>query len=304
MRAWVRWALLDATARPRVLVRLALHAIGVLISLLSGFGLERLVGHGSGVRAIALAMQVVLVVLVTWAAARWLDRRPFQALTGRFDRRMAAETAMGLGVGAALVGGIVLAERAAGLASYAPRPVDPARALSSILFFVGVSIEEELWFRGYQLTNLAEALEARFGLRGGRALALVASAIVFGLAHASNPHATWLSTANVAVGGLMLGVSFAITGRLGIALGLHTGWNTAQCWLDMPVSGQVLYDDLFVAREERGDDWLTGGAFGPEGGLIGLGAMTIGTLLLAAGALTVGRGRELDGAAEGVASET
>jgi hypothetical protein len=68
----------------------------------------------------------------------------------------------------------------------------------------------------------------------------------------------------------------------------------------MPVSGQVLYDDLFLAREEQGEDWLTGGPFGPEGGVVGLAAMVIGTIAL--GAFAAQGGRELDDASEGVAS--
>jgi membrane protease YdiL (CAAX protease family) len=303
MRTRLRWALLDATGRPRVLVRVGLHAVLVLLSFLPGVGLIRLLGGSDAIRALALAIQTSLVVLATWAAARWLDRRAFQALTGRIDRGMARDVGVGLVVGAGLIGAIAIVEHGVGLATYAPRVPSPWRVLSSLLFFACVSIEEELWFRGYQLTNFAEALEARLGQRWARAAALVSSAILFGLAHALNPNASVVTTANVAVGGLLLGVSFAITGRLGVALGLHLAWNTAQCWLDMPVSGQVLYDDLFVAREERGDDGWTGGAFGPEGGLVGLSAMIVGTALLGLVAWRSGRGRELDVAAESVASE-
>jgi hypothetical protein len=88
---------------------------------------------------------------------------------------------------------------------------------------------------------------------------------------------------------VLLGVSYAITSRLWIAFGLHFAWNTAQCFLDMPVSGQVLYDGLFVERVETGEDVLTGGAFGPEGGLLGLGAMVTGTLFCVVHAAIVSR---------------
>jgi hypothetical protein len=47
----------------------------------------------------------------------------------------------------------------------------------------------------------------------------------------------------------------------------------------MPVSGQTLIDDVLVRRQERGDDLWTGGAFGPEAGLLGLLTMVVGALL-------------------------
>ncbi len=286
---WIRWALLDeAHRRPRVGVRLVLHTVGVLLSYVAGAGVVWLLGGAAWSRAAAVALQTALVVLVTWAATR-LDRRPFLDLVGALDARAALDVGAGVLLGGLLVLGIAAVELGGSLAGYRAVPLAPAgllRASASILFFVSVAIDEELWFRGYQLTNLAEALEGRLGRDRARGLALGLSAIVFGLAHALNPGASVISTVNIAFGGVLLGASFAITGRLGLALGLHFAWNTAQAWLDMPVSGQVLLDDLFVHREEHGDDVVTGGAFGPEGGLVGLSFMFVGILASVAYART------------------
>jgi membrane protease YdiL (CAAX protease family) len=279
----LRWVFLDdARRRLRTGYRLLLHGIGVLLSYFVGAGLVWAAGGTSAARAIAVALQTAFVVLVTWCAARWLDRRSPLDLIGRLDRAAALELLFGSVLGGGLIVTVAIAEGVSLGASYAPVAITTAaffRALSALLFFVAVAIDEELWFRAYQLTNLAEGVEGWLGPRGARAAALVISALVFGLAHAMNPNASVLATANIAVGGLFLGVSYAITGRLYVALGLHFAWNTAQCFLDMPVSGQTLYDDLFVHREETGEDLVTGGAFGPEAGLLGLAAMIVGTVL-------------------------
>ncbi|MBX7193059.1 MAG: CPBP family intramembrane metalloprotease [Sandaracinaceae bacterium] len=282
-RAWLRWVCVEPErARPRALLRLLIHALGVLASYVVGGVLAWASGPSTAGRAAAIGLQTALVVLVTWACARFVDRRPPTQMLGSADRRAPIDLLVGVALGAGSIAVIALLEAQLGLAHYAPLALGSAsllRAGALLLFFVAVAIDEELWFRAYQLTNLAEGLSAWLGPRASRATALVLSALVFGLAHALNPNASLLSTANIAVGGVFLGITYAMTGRLWLALGLHFAWNTAQCLLDMPVSGQTLGDELLVHRDELGDDLVTGGAFGPEGGALGLSAMLLGTVL-------------------------
>ncbi len=288
-----RWLFLDAErGRLRTPYRLVIHAVGVLVGYVLSAILVWAAGGATVARAAAVALQTIAVVLVTWAAARWLDRRSPLELIGRFDRSAALELVFGTALGGGLIVLVAVAEGALSGASYAAVGLTSAtllRALAASIFFVSVAIDEELWFRAYQLTNLAEGVEGWLGPRSARAAALVISALVFGLAHAMNPNASLLATGNIAIGGLFLGVSYAITGRLFVALGLHFAWNTAQCFLDMPVSGQTLYDELLVHREETGDDVITGGAFGPEAGLLGLAAMVVGLVLCVIHARLSGR---------------
>lgn len=279
----LRWCFLDEErGRLRTVFRLLLHAFGVIGGYVAGALLSWALGGTSVARALALGVQTAVVILVTWAAARWLDRRSPLDLLGRFDRAAIAELALGSLLGGGLIAVVAGLEVSLAGASYSRVAIDAAsvaRVLAALLFFVSVAIDEELWFRAYQLTNLAEGFERWLGRRGSRGAALALSAVVFGLAHAMNPNGSALATANIAIGGLFLGVTYAMTGRLYVALGLHFAWNTAQCLLDMPVSGQTLYDDVLVHREETGDDLVTGGAFGPEAGLLGLSAMIVGTVL-------------------------
>jgi hypothetical protein len=105
-----------------------------------------------------------------------------------------------------------------------------------------------------------------------------ASAVVFGLAHASNDGATFVSTVNVSLaGGALLSAGFVLSGDLAFSIGVHFAWNLAQCFFGMPVSGFVVEQAALVSRTTEGADLWTGGAFGPEASVLGLSAMLLGT---------------------------
>ncbi len=79
--------------------------------------------------------------------------------------------------------------------------------------------------------------------------------------------------------GLFLGVGFVLTGELAIPIGLHITWNFFQGNIfGFPVSGSNSGTSL-ISISQGGPDLLTGGAFGPEAGLIGILTMILGTLL-------------------------
>jgi hypothetical protein len=117
---------------------------------------------------------------------------------------------------------------------------------------------EEFWFRGTALVLFAAVL--------GRWPAVVLLAVVFGLMHLTNPGVTGLGVANIALAGVMLGVAFYSPGGLWAACGLHLGWNATLAALDAPVSG-LPFRIPFLDYHAGGPAWLTGGGFGPEGGL-------------------------------------
>jgi hypothetical protein len=186
--------------------------------------------------------------------------------------------------------GIFLVERALGwvqvTGTFRTPPEEPSFGVAILLplaLFVGVGILEELLARGYLLRNVAEGLAfARLGgARGGLALATVISSILFALGHANNPNATWVSTANIALAGALLALGLLLTGQLAIPIGLHITWNFFQASVyGFPVSGWSRMSTAFVATETTGPELWTGGAFGPEAGLLGLAAMIAGALLI------------------------
>jgi uncharacterized protein len=97
---------------------------------------------------------------------------------------------------------------------------------------------------------------------------LLIMSTLFGLAHALNPHATFLSTANVVLAGVWLSFAYLKTRSLWLPFGLHLSWNFAQTTLyAFPTSGFAFADRRLFLSDQTGPGWLTGGDFGPEGGV-------------------------------------
>lgn len=287
--------MLQAIARPfwnveerrvRALWRMIAHFAALSLSLF-------LVGQAASAwppsTGFWFAIQAFVGIAVTFLAARLLDRRRFGDLGLRPRRGYAGDVAIGTTIGAACMFAIAVVEDSCGWATYAPGRVDVAGlesmlpALGSTLsVFVGVAVFEELLFRGYYLTNLAEGLASR-GATSHRVAAVVAvfvSSLTFGLAHATNPSVTPLAVTLIAFGGVLLAVGYVMQGDLAIPIGVHLGWNFFQNALDMPVSGQTQLGRIgLVIRTETGPDVITGGAFGPEGGVTGAFAMLLGIAL-------------------------
>ena len=100
-------------------------------------------------------------------------------------------------------------------------------------------------------------------------LAILISAVLFGYAHIRNPGANLVTAFGNALGGLMYGIAFLGGRNIWLPIGMHFIWNFIQgTILGFPVSGRT--QSGFVAQQPIGSDLLTGGAYGPEGGLSGM----------------------------------
>ena len=127
---------------------------------------------------------------------------------------------------------------------------------------ISSAVGEEIVFRGVVYRRLEERL--------GTALALLVSAIVFGLVHAGNTGANWVSTLAIALeSGVLLALAYAATRSLWLPIGLHFGWNFTEGGIfGAAVSGGE-YSGLIHAPLS-GPALITGGAFGPEASLAAL----------------------------------
>ncbi|MCS7002458.1 MAG: CPBP family intramembrane metalloprotease, partial [Dehalococcoidia bacterium] len=148
--------------------------------------------------------------------------------------------------------------------------------------FVMIGVYEEALSRGYQLKNLAEGFGGLgWGPRGALLAAYLVSAAIFGALHATNPNATLISTLTIALAGVLLGAGMVLTGRLAIGVGLHITWNLFQGNVfGFPVSGASVSRTSVLTIEQTGPAIWTGGAFGPEGGLIGIVAIGVGVIAI------------------------
>jgi hypothetical protein len=134
------------------------------------------------------------------------------------------------------------------------------------------ALAEELAFRGAPILALTRAF--------GRAPAIVGLALVFALAHGGNPSVTRLALLNIAIAGVFLGLVFFTPGGLWTSTGAHLGWNLTLAGLGAPVSGIAL-DLPWLSYAPGHPSWLTGGGFGPEGGILASMCLLGGSVLVA-----------------------
>jgi membrane protease YdiL (CAAX protease family) len=265
-----------------------LAVIGLLGNRLSG-SLPRYPLDESMSMWVPVALLLSLLLSV-WVAGRFLDRRRFADFGFRFSPSWWIDLIFGLVLGAVLMTGIFLIELARGWATITEMFWSSAdgntfaASIALILFtFLCVGIYEEIWNRGYLLKNLAEGLNFRYlGAQGAVALAAFGTAVIFGLFHATNQGASVISTLALVLAGVLYATAYVLTGELAIPIGYHIAWNFFEgAVFGFPVSGYSLNASL-VAIQVEGSGLWTGGAFGPEAGLLGILARVSGILLIVA----------------------
>jgi uncharacterized protein len=137
--------------------------------------------------------------------------------------------------------------------------------------FVLVGWNEELLSRGYHLQTIASGLNLFWGV--------TISSAIFGLLHLANPSANWISTAGIFLAGLFFAYGYLRTKQLWLPMGMHLGWNFFEgVVFGFPVSGLDIYPMTRI--QVQGPKLWTGGAFGPEAGLIVLPSLVLGAILI------------------------
>lgn len=229
---------------------------------------------------IGLALLQGVGLLVAFLLATWIVGIKLFRLDLR-DLRWRTPLGSGRGFSAGLVFGILPAAVAmllgvvAGGAAWVPDGGSLSQYLERLgiilLMLAPAALAEEVIFRGVPLVLLSRVL--------GRPGALVLLSVGFALAHITNPDVTSRALGNIALAGILLSLAFFSPGGMWAAFGAHLGWNMTLAALGAPVSG-LPFEIPFVDYTMGGPAWLTGGAFGPEGGLLSTVAIT-GAIVLA-----------------------
>ncbi len=210
---------------------------------------------------------IVIVLSLLFASAvmmRWVERRPVAAL----GLPLGKEAWKGFGKGALIGGGfialVVVLQTLVGWLKPTPGPgllSAWAEYVGSLALLLAVAAAgEELLFRGYPFQVLVEAM--------GAPLAVILTAGAFGAIHIFNPEVGFTAVLNIGLAGVIMAAAYLRTRSLWVAIGLHWAWNWVMAGVfDLPVSGIEFevpgYDTLML-----GPDHMTGGAFGPEAGLL------------------------------------
>ena len=225
-------------------------------------------------------MDDILVMLVASLVAGWVmlmavDRRSAGALGFAADRAAGRDSAVGFGVGGAMLGAAVVLLTMAGMARWVADTGSGweyvAALAQSLAFFAVAAAAEEAAFRGYAFQALVQGI--------GAWPAALATSALFAWGHAANPSVTPVALANIFLAGVMLAVAYLRTRSLWFATAVHLGWNwSMQSLLGFPVSGLNEFDTPLYDVREMGPDAVTGGPFGPEAGIAATLAILAGTL--------------------------
>ncbi len=264
------WRLLLQTLLVLVL-QFAFSIIILIASLIFGQSLLRSLFLNGVVELFAFTGSVYI-------ARRWLDHQSFESLGLRLDRRTPLDILAGIGITFVQMGFIYVAMLSLGWLTFKgfAWEFDPITAvitgvLTFFIAFILVGWSEELLSRGYQLQTIASGTNLFWGV--------VLSSAIFGFLHILNPSANWASTAGIFFAGVYLAYAYVRTKQLWLSIGLHIGWNFFEgVVFGFPVSGLATY--TLSRIDVHGPELWTGGAFGPEAGLIILPSLIVGGFLI------------------------
>ncbi len=232
----------------------------------------------------AMVALAFILIGVLWISARVIDKRSYEEFGFTINSAWFLDFFAGNVMAAMAMSGIVFVLMVSGQIEFADTNLTFfewdlfSGLISAMVLMTAVSIWEEAYFRSYLITNLREGFLSRSGRKHTPVLvAVLVSSVIFGLAHATNPHSSWIALTNITIAGIVLAYPYIKTRSIAISVGMHLSWNYFQGVIfGLPVSGMKMEKSITTATV-TGSEYITGAKFGPEGGIIGF----LGLILMA-----------------------
>lgn len=264
-----------------------LAVIPLLLGMRAIYGRDRLTEEGSLIGGTAfisgfwesmlLITSFILIYVFIGLWLRFFEKRPFWTL-GYELKNATMQYGRGILIGMIMFGGAVALLAVSGNVAF--ERGDPNQqgliALGGVtIVLIGWVIQggaEEVLFRGWILPVL--------GARYRPWVGLLISSLFFALLHGLNPGLSALAVVNLALFGAFAGLYAMREGSIWGISALHSVWNWVQGnFFGFEVSGTNASGGTLLNLMETGQDWLTGGVFGPEGGLAVTIVLVIGILV-------------------------
>jgi membrane protease YdiL (CAAX protease family) len=254
--------------------------IGIFFAVLIFFGLlaellvhQFLPGSITG-ENIGLCIALILASVITTS---FLDHRPFYAFGIAIRRRFFIELGQGMLVSGVMMTFIVIVFMLTGSIEIDSLGISGRETvwflLRGLAYFTIAGFLEELLFRGYIFQTFARGTS--------RMVAIAVVSVLFGAIHLRNPSISVFSFLNIILAGIFLSLAYFKTETLWFCTALHIGWNYFQgCIYSMPVSGLTPPGLSIFHATLTGPAWLTGGSFGPEGGVCSTVILLAGTAFI------------------------
>lgn len=263
----------------------ALVAIAVLPVLLALVIVSQVAARGllrpllpNGVPSVADLVAEIIgflsIYLGLWVWLRFWCKRPFWSLG--FERQFVRYVLRG-----ALVAGLMVVAMA-GLTMIPSASLVPGELRTNGLAAIGTGLltllattvqssAEETLFRGWLLSAIGSRYRPWVGV--------LVSSLLFATGHLLNG-ATPLAWVNLFFFGTFAAMLSLAEGGLWGACAWHTAWNWVEAGLLGMIDDRSASPGLIVSIQTKGPDLLTGGTFGPEGGLAVTAVLLIGITIL------------------------
>ena len=199
------------------------------------------------------------IFLLLWIFIKYVDKEPFKnmgfEIKGKRNDIILGTT---LGLFMMALGYAIL--QSLGEIQFSRINYDLSSIIWLFILFIGVSVLEETFVRGYVLKNLLKSFNP--------VISLVISSALFSLLHFLNPNVNYLALVELFIGGIALGISYIYTKNLWFPFAFHFSWNFFQVIFGFNVSGLETYSLIEFEIFEPNN--LNGGDFGFEGSYLSI----------------------------------
>ena len=247
------------------------QTLGVVILLIAGYDLSKMSSGKIDLNTMIILeySMIFFMVILLWLFMKFIDKQPFIKIGLQTKGRL-KEFNYGIFLGFIIMGAAFLFLFSINEIVFVDFSFNPNKVLLSIVLFTGVSVFEEVVFRGYMLKNLLESFNPY--------LALFISSIFFSLIHGYNPNVTTLGLCNIFLAGFLLGASYVFTKNLWFPIALHFSWNFFQSMFGFKVSGLDSYSIIEFTIPEN--NMLNGGEFGFESSYLSIIILILGIFII------------------------
>ena len=179
-------------------------------------------------------------------------------------KRIATHYLSGLFIGFAMLSATVGVMYATGQISFAGFNLNMSGIgvfLLNLLMWIPQGASEEIMFRGYMIPAFAD--------RYKRVVAVAVSSLLFSAFHSLNKGYTPLASVNLVLIAVLFALIYFLTDDIWMTSAIHTAWNLTQGNIyGLQVSGNNAANSVIMTVYDKNCSALiTGGDFGPEGGL-------------------------------------
>ena len=199
------------------------------------------------------------IFVLLWILMKFVDKEPFINLGFSIKGKM-NDIILGMALGLLLMAVGYSTLIFLGEIKFVSFNFDLKSITLLFLLFIGVSVVEETYARGYVLKNLLKSFNP--------VVSLIISSAIFSLLHFFNPNVNYIALTELFIAGILLGVSYVYTKNLWFPIALHLSWNFFQVMFGFNVSGIDTYS--LIEFEILENNNINGGDFGFEGSYLSI----------------------------------